>query len=132
MAEYKKLYADAPPVVAIVTDFAVHGFWVHENIDRYVIATDALRASLTTRGVRESSIFATGIPVRSEFAQDSETHDALRERLDLPRDRHVVLLMGGGLGIAPVEQILNALRSVRAPLAAVAIAGNKCADRAPA
>lgn len=123
MAEYKKLYADAPPVVGIVTDFAVHGFWVHENIDRYVIATDALRPSLTARGVRESSIFATGIPVRSEFAQDSEKHDALRERLDLPKDRNVVLLMGGGLGIAPVERILNALRSVRTPLAAVVIAG---------
>ncbi len=123
MAEYKHLYDDAPPVVAIVTDFAVHGFWIHENIDRYVIATETLRASLTARGVRESSIVVTGIPVRREFAAFSEPRDALRERLDLPRDRYVVLLMGGGLGIAPVERILSTLRAIRAPLAAVAIAG---------
>ncbi len=41
MAEYKSSFADAPPVVGIVTDFAVHGFWIHDNIDRYVVATDA-------------------------------------------------------------------------------------------
>ncbi len=123
MAEYRNLYADAPPAVAIVTDFAVHGFWIHENIDRYVIATEAMRAVLTARGISDSSIAVTGIPVRREFGAVSETRDALRERLDLPKDRYVVLLMGGGLGIAPVERVLGALRAVRAPLAAVALAG---------
>ncbi len=47
MAEYKRSFADAPPVVAIVTDFAVHGFWIHQNIDRYVVANDAMRDALT-------------------------------------------------------------------------------------
>ena len=46
MAEYKRTFADAPPVVAIVTDYAVHGFWIHENIDRYVVATEAMRDAL--------------------------------------------------------------------------------------
>ena len=123
MAEYKNLYADAPPVVAIVTDFAVHGFWIHENIDRYVVANEAMRQVLISRAVRESSIAVTGIPVRGEFAQNLEAPDALRERLDLPKNRYVVLLMGGGLGIAPVERILEVMRNTRVPVAAVAIAG---------
>jgi processive 1,2-diacylglycerol beta-glucosyltransferase len=123
MAEYKKLFADAPPVVAIVTDFAVHGFWIHQNIDGYVVATDAMRAALTARGLAAGRVLVSGIPVRPEFSPPSGRRDALRERLDLPRDRHVVLLMGGGLGIAPIERMLCALRSVRAPLAAVVVAG---------
>ena len=65
----------------------------------------------------------SGIPVRPEFARSQEPRDALRERLDLPRDRRVALLMGGGLGIAPLERMLRALDSVRTPLAAVVIAG---------
>ncbi len=123
MAEYKTLFSDAPPVVAIVTDFAVHSFWVHENIDAYCVATDEMREAIVARGVAPERVLVSGIPVRREFATRSEPRGALRERLDLPRDRHVVLLMGGGLGIAPVERMLAALKGVRAPLAAVVIAG---------
>ncbi len=123
MAEYKALFPDAPPVVAIVTDFAVHGFWIHERVDRYVVATEAMRDAIVARGVEKGAIAVTGIPVRCEFAFCSESRSALRERLNLPQDRRIVLLMGGGLGIAPIEAMLAALRPVRAPLAAVVIAG---------
>jgi len=123
MAEYKRSFADAPPVVAIVTDFAVHGFWIHQNIDRYVVANEALRDALTARGVARARIGVSGIPVRPQFAQGAEPRRVLRERLDLPADRSVALLMGGGLGIAPLERMLGALSSVRAPLTAVVVAG---------
>jgi processive 1,2-diacylglycerol beta-glucosyltransferase len=123
MAEYKRRFSDAPPVAAIVTDFAVHGFWIHRNIDRYVVATGAMRDSLLSRHVRPEAIEVSGIPVRPEFVRSQEPREALRERLDLPRDRYIVLLMGGGLGIAPLEGMLRALDAVRVPLAAVVVAG---------
>lgn len=123
MAEYKTLFNDAPPVVAIVTDFAIHGFWIHDNIDAYCVATDAMRSALQARGIARHRILVSGIPVRSEFAILQEDGQVLRERLNLPQRRAVVLLMGGGLGIAPIERMLAALREVRAPLAAVVIAG---------
>jgi processive 1,2-diacylglycerol beta-glucosyltransferase len=123
MAEYKRLFAHSPPVVAIVTDFAVHRFWIHQNIDRYVVATKAMRDAITARGVSPGSVSVSGIPVRREFVPSAQSRAVLRERLDLPRRRHVVLLMGGGLGIAPVERILAALEPVRLPLAAVVLAG---------
>lgn len=123
MAEYKKMFADAPPVVAVVTDFAVHGFWIHANIDRYVVATTEMRDAVTARGVASESIAVSGIPVRREFGVFSESSPALRERLNLPLDRRLVLLMGGGLGTAPVERLLAALKPVRVPLAAVVVAG---------
>jgi processive 1,2-diacylglycerol beta-glucosyltransferase len=130
MAEYKRAFADAPPVVGIVTDFAVHGFWIHDNVDGYVVATDAIRNALTARGVAAESISASGIPVGRDFARSGESPDALRERLDLPRDRRVVLLMGGGLGIAPLERMMRALESIRVPLAAVVVTGrNKRTQR---
>jgi processive 1,2-diacylglycerol beta-glucosyltransferase len=123
MAEYKTMFGDAPPVAAIVTDFAVHGFWIHESIDAYCVATESMREALESRGVPRDRILVSGIPVRSEFATATEDRAALRERLTLPHGRHIALLMGGGLGIAPIERTLVALRDVRAPLAAVVIAG---------
>jgi processive 1,2-diacylglycerol beta-glucosyltransferase len=123
MAEYKRSFADAPPVVGVVTDFAVHGFWIHDNIDRYVVATEAVRDALVARGVAPERVCASGIPVRPEFVPGGEPRETLRERLDLPRDRKVALLMGGGLGIAPLERMLSVLNSAHVPLAAVVVAG---------
>lgn len=123
MAEYARLYGDAPPVVGIVTDFAVHAFWIHDTIDAYVVATPAVAEAMIARGVAPERIAATGIPVRSEFAATPADRAALRERLGLPPDRRIVLLMAGGLGIGPLERMMRALNDVDVPLAAVAIAG---------
>lgn len=123
MAEYKKQYADAPPVMGVVTDFAVHAFWVHTNIEAYAVATPEMRAALVARGVRSDRIVVSGIPVRAEFAAAHPDRDALRERLGLPLDRSAVLLMGGGLGIGPLEAMMQALDRVKAPLCALAIVG---------
>lgn len=123
MAEYKRLYDGCPPIVGIVTDFAVHAFWMHDEVDGYVVATESVRQKMIARGIDGDRIAASGIPVRPEFTPTSESRDALRERLDLPRDRHVVLMMGGGLGIGPLERMMRALESIDAPLTAVVITG---------
>jgi len=123
MAEYKRLYADAPPVVGIVTDFAVHAFWIHDNVDGYAVATDAMRDVLIARGIASERIVVSGIPVDPRFALNLESQTELRERIGLPLDRKIVLMMGGGLGIAPLERLMRALESLAQPIAAVVIAG---------
>lgn len=123
MAEYKRLFADAPPVAGIVTDFAVHAFWVHRNIDGYAVANEAVRQAMIARGIAPDRVAASGIPVREEFIPGAEPRDALRERLDLPRDRRIVLMMGGGLGIGPLGRMMRSLEDVPIPLAAVVITG---------
>ena len=128
MAEYKRLYEDAPPVVGIVTDFAVHAFWIHSNVDGYIVATEPMREAMVARGLDPQRIATSGIPVRPEFAPTREARESLRERLNLPRDRQVILMMGGGLGIGPLEKMMRALESVGA--AAVVITGrNPRAER---
>ena len=123
MAEYKKQFADAPPVVGVVTDFVVHAFWIHKNIETYAVATDEMRATLVARGVPFERIVVSGIPVQPAFGYRHPDRDALRERLGLPRDRQIVLMMGGGLGIGPLETMMHALSRVSVPLCAVAIVG---------
>jgi processive 1,2-diacylglycerol beta-glucosyltransferase len=123
MAEYKKQFADAPPVVGVVTDFVVHAFWIHKNIEAYAVATDEMRATLVARGIPYERIVVSGIPVNAAFGTPHPDRDALREQLGLPRDRHIVLMMGGGLGIGPLETMMHALARVSEPLCAVAIVG---------
>jgi processive 1,2-diacylglycerol beta-glucosyltransferase len=123
MAEYKKQFADSPPVMGVVTDFAVHAFWIHTNIDGYAVATDEMRSALILRGVPCHRVLVSGIPVRPEFSRPHGDRNALRERLGLPLDCSTVLLMGGGLGIGPLEAMMHALDKVSLPLCAVAIVG---------
>lgn len=105
MAEYKREYADAPPVVGIVTDFVVHPFWIHRNIDRYAVATVAMRHALMARGVTADRIKVTGIPIDRHFADVQSKLDA-RRAIGIDPNRTTLLLMGGGLGIGPLEKAL--------------------------
>jgi processive 1,2-diacylglycerol beta-glucosyltransferase len=128
MAEYKRQFADSPPVFGVVTDFAVHTFWIHKNVDGYAVATDEMRNMLLARGVAPERVIVSGIPIHPAFGEAHPDRSLLRERLGLPRDRQIVLLMGGGLGIGPLVTMMEAVSAASAPVCAVAIVGHssKC------
>jgi processive 1,2-diacylglycerol beta-glucosyltransferase len=123
MAEYKKQFPDAPPVVGVVTDFCVHSFWINKNIEGYAVATSEMRETMIARGVKAERVVVSGIPVQRAFALPHEPADALRDRLGLPKDRFIVLLMGGGLGIGPLETMMRSLDEIDLPICAVVIVG---------
>ncbi|MBV8602657.1 MAG: hypothetical protein JO359_13915 [Candidatus Eremiobacteraeota bacterium] len=124
MAEYKKQIDPALPVVGVVTDFVVHPFWIYKNVDAYAVATSEMRATLVSRGVAREKIVTTGIPVDPRFALIPSQAQARRE-LGLPLDRRIVLAMGGGLGIGPLETMLEAVTRLEldAPVTAVVLVG---------
>jgi processive 1,2-diacylglycerol beta-glucosyltransferase len=123
MAEYKRQFADAPPVVGVVTDFAVHAFWMHKNVEKYAVATKEMRNALIARGVCGERVLVSGIPIDRRFGFPPSSRRLLRERLGLPAEGRVALIMGGGLGIGPLQTMMKALQSVREPLCVVAIVG---------
>lgn len=122
MAEYKREYADAPPVVGIVTDFVVHPFWIHRNIDGYAVATPAMRNALIARGVLPERIKVTGIPIDGRFADRQAKADA-RRAIGVHPYRTTLLLMGGGLGIGPLEKALSRIDSLRHDVQTVVVVG---------
>ncbi|MBV8263303.1 MAG: glycosyltransferase [Candidatus Eremiobacteraeota bacterium] len=129
MAEYKREFADAPPVVGIVTDFVVHPFWIHRNIDKYAVATAAMRQTLVTRGVAPARVVVTGIPIDARFA-DATSKRRARSVIGIGPETTTVLLMGGGLGIGPLENALLAIDRLSGPLQIVVVVGkNKSLER---
>ncbi|MBV8355077.1 MAG: hypothetical protein JO101_07130, partial [Candidatus Eremiobacteraeota bacterium] len=122
MAQYKKQVDPELPVVGIVTDFVVHGFWIYRNIDAYAVATNEIRSTLLSRGVARERVHVTGIPVDPRFGLLASRAQARRE-MRLPVDQPVVLVMGGGLGIGPIEMMLDALRHLERRLTAVVLVG---------
>ncbi|HXW50589.1 MAG TPA: glycosyltransferase, partial [Candidatus Acidoferrales bacterium] len=122
MAEYKREFEDAPAVVGVVTDFVVHPFWIHRNIDRYSVATAAMRQTLVSRGVTPSKVVVTGIPIDTRFAAQTSKRRA-RQIVGIPPDTTTLLLMGGGLGIGPLENALVAIDRLTVPVQTVVVVG---------
>ncbi|MBV8082708.1 MAG: glycosyltransferase [Candidatus Eremiobacteraeota bacterium] len=122
MAEYKREYADAPGVVGVVTDFVVHPFWIHRNIDAYAVATASIRNTMMARGVRPDRVTVTGIPIDSRFRLRPDRR-AVRRALGLAPDRTTLLVMGGGVGIGPLEKAIAKIDRLTHDVQTVVVVG---------
>ena len=122
MSEYKREFSDAPAVVGVVTDFVVHPFWIHRNIDAYAVATSAMRQTLISRGVRPDRVTITGIPIDERFGLRPD-RAAMRRALGLAPDRITLLLMGGGVGIGPLEKAIVGIDRLAHDVQTVVVVG---------
>lgn len=102
------------PLINIITDFDLHGRWIHPDVDRYYVATDDLKLQIESRGIPAEHIQVTGIPIRSSFSEDMQ-HSSLSDLFDtahttedtgyLNSGKKTVLLMAGAYGV--MQDILN-------------------------
>lgn len=108
LAEYKRRYAPDLFVAGVITDFVVHKWWLYEGINTYFLATEAAAAQLQQLAAASlpvlPSIRVTGIPIRRHFSR--MTYLYAREQFHWQPGTLVCLLVGGGQGLLPMEEIL--------------------------
>lgn len=107
---------------AVVTDFTVHKWWLCNGVDAYFVADARLKEKITV----PTQVQAFGIPLRQDFRRfDSFDYDACRKQYGWTSEERVCLVMGGGEGLLPMEELLLALQKKSiAGLRLVAITGN--------
>ena len=98
----------AVPQAVVVTDFDVHRFWVCPEVDLYLTAREENRLHLEALGVPKSRTLATGIPIDPVFAARPDTA-GLRKRLGVQEGLPLLLVLGGGFGVGPVEALVKDL-----------------------
>lgn len=118
----------SPLTVCIVTDFEAHAFWMEQAVDLYCVAAEETKASLLARGVRPEDVVVTGIPIAARFSQTLEPR-AIRRRFGLRDDLPTLLVLGGGFGMGPVAEILEALDKVEREFQTLVVAGRNAALR---
>ncbi|MCP8967229.1 MGDG synthase family glycosyltransferase [Ectobacillus ponti] len=78
----------------IVTDYCLHRTWLHEEIDRYYVATEAVKQKLLGNGVPEDRIQVSGIPIRKEFEAARSRQHRMGTDETGPAYRRVLILAG--------------------------------------
>lgn len=94
MPELKQRTGINIPIFTILTDFDLHGRWLHSKIDKYYVATEDLKNRMTDRGVPEENIKISGIPISQSFESSSDLA-AVRHTYKLSPSKQTVLVMTG-------------------------------------
>lgn len=85
------------PLINIVTDFDLHGRWVHPGVDRYYVATEELMQDLVRRGIPAERVLVSGIPLKPDFGRSPNMATEQLCRLD--PSRRTILIMAGAFGV---------------------------------
>jgi len=107
-ADYKIRYGYKVPLVAVLTDFVPHLYWVHKGIDFYITPSPEVDARLCSRGVPPDKIKQFGIPFDHKFSAPVDK-PAVLSRLGLAPGVKNILIMGGGQGLGPIKSIVRSL-----------------------
>jgi len=54
----------SPRIYSVITDFMPHRVWLSEEVDGYFVASEESRKAMLKRGVPDSRVFVTGIPIQ--------------------------------------------------------------------
>lgn len=110
------------PEYACITDVSVQTSWLRENVTGYFVASELTREVLLARGVDPDIIHVTGIPVRLEIAEP-KTSAGARQRHNLPTDKPIVTVFGGGVASDRIRYMVEALLNADQPGLLAVVAG---------
>jgi len=111
-AKRKKLFD--LPLIAVITDFAVHPYWYDEMVDLYIVPAEEIKEAMISRELitldgkrkyflKEKKIKVCGIPINLRFSLRKDKRKA-KEDFRLNPNLPVILVMGGtnGLGVKKI------------------------------
>lgn len=122
LATYREEFPLPFPIVAVVTDYVVHSYWILNQVDLFVVPTQVTKQCLLGQGILEEKVKVLGIPVDPIFNRKQD-RDLLKSWHGIAKDRTVILVMGGGQGLIPIRDIVMALQEIRRPIHIIAVAG---------
>lgn len=119
-----------PPFVIVVTDLvSTHALWYDRRADLCLVPTEPARQRALEQGLAPRRVEVVGLPVADRFCRPRPDRQALLARLGWPAKMPIILLVGGGEGMGPLETIARRIAEVEPPAALVVVAGRNHALR---
>lgn len=122
VADHKKYLGLRLPLFGVLTDHAPHSYWIFDNVDYYVVPSQASRSHFIKNGVSDDRIKVFGIPIDPKFNKRLARQDVC-QKLGLDYRKKTVLIMGGSQGLGPVENMIDSLEHVAMDFQIIAVCG---------
>lgn len=112
-------------LVSVCTDYHVNHFWIHPEIDYYIVAHEQIADAMQQRyGIDRQKLLPLGIPLRLPFARlHDRTKMEWKRQLGLDTSRFTVLIAGGEDGFGEIAGIVMRLLAMDNPMHLVVAAG---------
>jgi len=108
VADYKKSFNLDTRIIGVLTDYAPHSYWIYDNVDRYIVPSEATAKKLVDNGIDPARVAQFGIPIDSKFRERLDKAK-IAEKLSLRKNIPCVLIMGGTQGLGPIGEVVRIL-----------------------
>jgi len=123
VADYKKTYASDLPLIAVLTDYIPHSYWVYDDVNYYIAPSEEVAHRLVQKGVAPDKIKIFGIPFDQKFNTPLDK-DKVMQKLKLNPGLNTVLIMGGGQGLGPLKSMLKYLAKIKRDFQLIVVCGS--------
>ncbi len=108
------------PAWTVITDYGFHPIWYNPKMSGYFVANSEVKDQICKKGYPRNAVINTGIPIKIDFYGNQPIKNTgTRDINNIP----LVLIMGGGLGIGCLEEVVESLEEIEAPFKAIVLTG---------
>ncbi len=112
------------PYIIVITDMVTtHALWYNPSATLTLSPTEEARQRGIEIGLDPEKIEVVGQPIADKYRRSRASKAELRETLGWPQDTPVVLMVGGGEGMGPIEETVQAVDQAQLDLMIAVIAG---------
>lgn len=112
------------PYIIVVTDLvSTHTAWFADEATRVIVPTEQAIKKALQACVQPEKLKVIGLPVAERFTSNSKSKSELREELGWAQDKLMVLLVGGGEGMGPLEDIARRINQSGLDVALTVVTG---------
>lgn len=113
-----------PPFITVVTDMVTtHALWYDNRSDSILVPTDKAKHKAISVGIDADRVKIVGQPIARRYCAPLGDKEELREKLGWPKDKLIVLAVGGGDGMGPLGQTARAISDSGLDLGLVIVTG---------
>jgi 1,2-diacylglycerol 3-beta-galactosyltransferase len=113
-----------PPFITVVTDLvSTHALWYERRTDLCLVATETAFQRALRYHLRPEQVRVVGLPVANRFCLPSHDQRELRKQLNWPAELPMILLIGGGEGMGPLDKTARAIAEARLPAGMAIVTG---------
>jgi 1,2-diacylglycerol 3-beta-galactosyltransferase len=106
----KALGKNRPPFITVVTDMvSTHALWFDQRADLILVPTEIARQRAIEYTMLPEKVRVVGQPVSERCSAPPGDKIVLRDGLNWPQDKMIVLLIGGGEGMGPLVETARAI-----------------------